>query len=717
VTISLFGQFESLSRKAFGANGRKRRRREMMELLHSGLFDPRWYLESYTDVRESGVDPARHYLESGWREGRDPGPQFCTTAYLRANADVAAQDINPLLHYIQHGQSEGRGAPDLVAPVRALVDVLGQFGPAAPCAHFPLPQQEVARWTRAARIPNGRRSIEIDDFVVAIGADDSSCKKAREAISLLGWLASESGSDSAGAGLSEGACTSLIDAWDAGAGRFCTRWATAEQAIVIRAIQQIGDEPELIGEGCVTQELDIIDARPKNPFFPILFLFSNVDGCFIGYRLLTFPSLCRGGLHYPELVAIAHDKDGNRRFDIAESDERLGRKLISLRSGEETPLIQIVEIESEGADGTDPIFQADFRDWLAKVACVSVASTDDAEKLFTSDRVIRVARLRTGGRAALKIAHDMVPTVSVLCAGPSPGEAAHELPGSFIVASDDPSAPATVARPPAGIEVVDTPGYSSVFPTIVPLATDVPLPTDPGLVAIRKAAPAPSEAELLVPRSCLNEAPDLPPISGLIWPDDWDQGHLVQALESLALQIAVPETMIFVGEPQPNVRRAAAQFFDDRVTVARDDAEAADQLGSGIVIHVGPGIVLHDTRTLSVLGSLLLSQGAQSVSAPVVFAETRGKGSVVAQADASGISMALFRGAAIPVAKPTGEFWMACAVSARDWLSRPTPRLGNGLHIYSTLVSVSTLDRRHLREPRINLPESRFGVSTELVFG
>ena len=222
-----------------------------------------------------------------------------------------------------------------------------------------------------------------------------------------------------------------------------------------------------------------------------------------------------------------------------------------------------------------------------------------------------------------------------------------------------------------------------------------------------------------MPSSSLRVSPGLAqaPTSCLIWPDDWEPGHLVQALESLALQTAAPEMLIFVGEPKPVARTVAARLWGDRVRVARDDARAADHLPSGTVVHMGPGIVLHDTRTLSLLGSVLLSQGAQSVSAPIVFAETRGKGSVVAQADASGISMALFRGAAIPVAKPTGEFWIARADSVREWLSRPSGTLESGLHIYSTLVSVSTLDRRHSRDPRIDVPECRLAVSTELAFG
>lgn len=77
----------------------------------SALFDRQWYLSRYPDVANSGVDPVAHYLQFGWREGRNPGPNFSTKGYLRANKDVAERDLNPLVHYLEHGQIEGRAAP------------------------------------------------------------------------------------------------------------------------------------------------------------------------------------------------------------------------------------------------------------------------------------------------------------------------------------------------------------------------------------------------------------------------------------------------------------------------------------------------------------------------------------------------------------------------------------------------------------------------------
>jgi hypothetical protein len=41
-------------------------------LRRSGLFDAAWYLRTYRDVADAGVDPLRHYIESGIKEGRRP---------------------------------------------------------------------------------------------------------------------------------------------------------------------------------------------------------------------------------------------------------------------------------------------------------------------------------------------------------------------------------------------------------------------------------------------------------------------------------------------------------------------------------------------------------------------------------------------------------------------------------------------------------------------
>lgn len=77
-------------------------------LNRSPLFDKNWYLDQYSDVRASNLDPLRHYLLVGANEGRNPSEKFDSTYYLSQYPDVKDAGLNPLFHYIRAGQREGR---------------------------------------------------------------------------------------------------------------------------------------------------------------------------------------------------------------------------------------------------------------------------------------------------------------------------------------------------------------------------------------------------------------------------------------------------------------------------------------------------------------------------------------------------------------------------------------------------------------------------------
>lgn len=71
-------------------------------------FDAQWYLDAYPDVNQAGVDPASHYRESGFREGRQPNATFNGKAYIAANPDLAGYENDPFMHYVFFGAAEGR---------------------------------------------------------------------------------------------------------------------------------------------------------------------------------------------------------------------------------------------------------------------------------------------------------------------------------------------------------------------------------------------------------------------------------------------------------------------------------------------------------------------------------------------------------------------------------------------------------------------------------
>ena len=79
-------------------------------IARSDVFDREWYLTNSPDLLASGIDPIRHYVAYGAREGRDPSQFFSTTDYLANNPDVAASGVNPLAHFIRYGRTERRSA-------------------------------------------------------------------------------------------------------------------------------------------------------------------------------------------------------------------------------------------------------------------------------------------------------------------------------------------------------------------------------------------------------------------------------------------------------------------------------------------------------------------------------------------------------------------------------------------------------------------------------
>lgn len=71
------------------------------------IFDNDWYLDNNPDVAEKEINPLKHYLMYGAKEGRNPNPLFYSSWYLEQYLDTINAEINPLLHYLQQGASEG----------------------------------------------------------------------------------------------------------------------------------------------------------------------------------------------------------------------------------------------------------------------------------------------------------------------------------------------------------------------------------------------------------------------------------------------------------------------------------------------------------------------------------------------------------------------------------------------------------------------------------
>jgi len=81
--------------------------------VQMGLWNERYYLETYQDVHEAGLDPLEHYLSHGWMEGRNPSEAFSTQDYINHYRDVRLSGFSPLEHYVRYGYKEGRAIFDI----------------------------------------------------------------------------------------------------------------------------------------------------------------------------------------------------------------------------------------------------------------------------------------------------------------------------------------------------------------------------------------------------------------------------------------------------------------------------------------------------------------------------------------------------------------------------------------------------------------------------
>ena len=75
-------------------------KRQIEIVKKSPLFDRKWYLEQNPDVKAKKIGAARHYVKYGWKEGRNPSPEFDGNTYLNEFPELYAKGWCPLFHYM-----------------------------------------------------------------------------------------------------------------------------------------------------------------------------------------------------------------------------------------------------------------------------------------------------------------------------------------------------------------------------------------------------------------------------------------------------------------------------------------------------------------------------------------------------------------------------------------------------------------------------------------
>jgi CDP-glycerol glycerophosphotransferase (TagB/SpsB family) len=93
----------------------------------SGSFNVAYYLQNNPDVAGTGMDPLRHFCQYGWKELRNPNPDFDVWWYWAAYMDPAEDGMNPLVHHTLFGTSSGsEGRPARIHPQEGMAYPPGQ---------------------------------------------------------------------------------------------------------------------------------------------------------------------------------------------------------------------------------------------------------------------------------------------------------------------------------------------------------------------------------------------------------------------------------------------------------------------------------------------------------------------------------------------------------------------------------------------------------------
>jgi len=80
---------------------------ELIALIkQSGLFDEKYYLRTYRDVRIGDLTPLEHYCRYGIKEERKPNAEFDPIWYKESYKDAEENDIYPFVHFITYGKHE-----------------------------------------------------------------------------------------------------------------------------------------------------------------------------------------------------------------------------------------------------------------------------------------------------------------------------------------------------------------------------------------------------------------------------------------------------------------------------------------------------------------------------------------------------------------------------------------------------------------------------------
>ena len=662
-------------------------------IAQSELFNSGWYLAHYREAAKSGMPPALHYVYVGAAQGNDPGPSFSSSSYLASSPDVAAAGMNPLLHYLRFGKEEGRDIAAAGAKAGATWDVPRE----APLAALEPVRFSLDPWQvvpdRATSLPPDSRldGIALSLSGVSLGFVGSEGAGKLKAVAAFARL---SGVDVAEAlVIRNGTAPAAAEANSGTPGRdtmlclgsaagfdFGDVWFINDRDLRARlnappgGIQrfvlssyQFAPAIELPTQQPATQrrllrlaqqvaprgELDFADIATSNPYLPLLFTLTTADGAMVAATLLPFPSLCRGGAHYGELLSASDGKDyltALRAVSHLLLEERL--------SDAGPPALARIEIDLKDATGAERIFSPDLRSWLGQEGGMTIAPAAPARGgegravRYLEESVTTPAQAPPSATRpfTLRLPADAIPSLRVLVSRqlpwPRDGE---QMVGAFVVAAKADGAPRWCIMPPAQADLAALqPEGGSGFPILLgsgsamraPAAEQRAVHPEPLLLALRFCdLSQPQTSRLVAPVAPEAPGPLLPAVGvnyksqlSVLHHVSGSPAHLEAFLESLQRQRipAAPEVILVLAADRSDHAAIAddllPRYFPETGRIVRhadpagragwaERLQAAAATAHGqFLLFVGDDVILHDARTLVTLLTLAHYERAASAS-------------------------------------------------------------------------------------------------------
>lgn len=367
-------------------------------IKQSKLFDPEWYVGSYTDVASAGCDPLTHFIEHGAAEGRNPSERFDLRWYVRRNPDVARSGINPLLHYLEYGRAEGRSIcsvgskgsddPDdeSVAATAIKKGTLKVRAQPYVSDFDPIWQARSIKWSN---LPGELSALEGRQDRVGEDAQPSATEwiagyfasdlPDTVEIARIRWFRAMQRDPQPAVGLpeqpnvpeviltsQEARCflidhglglDQIIDGWFAGVDRLMLRISPpAKPSARIYAFQfdasgSIRCCADVSGSG---GEVDFVCLTLENELCPVLLTRMDGDGTLTGCAVIPFPSLFRGGLHHSEIMtseAVSSGASPLEKYATA-----LALELTTQSDPPDEFAIGNFQVDLSGANGTEHLF-------------------------------------------------------------------------------------------------------------------------------------------------------------------------------------------------------------------------------------------------------------------------------------------------------------------------------------------------------------------------